>query len=154
MSVCRSCLRTSLRLLQPSGTSSLKVSSLPGLSKSRIVPPQRHYATTGASDASSLRAAPVPRQDHQTEDQTDREWNSFTLRKKVEHLLNMKDPEAARRLLQKVKVSQSVYSWNLVIKQYAHMADYPSAYKTYQQVASPPPPFHFLGDGNDSAECR
>jgi pentatricopeptide repeat protein len=51
--------------------------------------------------------------------------------------LNMKDPEAARRLLQRARIPQSVYSWNLVIKYYAHKGNYLDAYKTYQQVFIP-----------------
>lgn len=62
------------------------------------------------------------------------ERNSYALRNKVEHFLRMENPEAARKLLQRVRMPGSVFAWNLVIRYYGKQRDYPSAYKTYQQV--------------------
>jgi pentatricopeptide repeat protein len=127
MSVCRSCLRNNLRLL-----TSCKP-SLPTITLSRSsgnVPLRRYTAAPTASG----QPASAPLIAHQEETAEEKEWNSFSLRNKVEHWITMKDPEGARRLLQRARVPQSVYSWNLVIKYYAHQGNYTDAYKTYQQV--------------------
>ena len=129
MNVCRICLRNTLRLLT-SSKSSLRTKSL---SHPSINVPLRRYNTAAATQQ-PLAVPPIARPEETIEE---KEWNSFSLRNKVEHWLKMKDPEAARRLLQRVRVSQSVYAWNLVIKYYAHKGNYTDAYKTYQQVLIP-----------------
>lgn len=62
------------------------------------------------------------------------EENSYGLRTKVEHLLRIKTPEAAEKILQKSKLAGSEYSWNKVIKYYAMLGEYKQAENTYQQV--------------------
>ena len=99
--------------------------------------PRRYYASSAKIQFSAPAPPATSRPADQNEEELEREWNSFTLRNKVEHMLKMKDPEAATRLLQRVRVPQSVYSWNLVIKHYAHMGSYTDAYKVYQQVSIP-----------------
>jgi len=96
--------------------------------------PRRHYVSSEL-----IRYSPPapPKASRPAEEASEREWNSFTLRNKVEHLLKTKNLEAAIRLLQRVRVPQSVYSWNLVIKHLAHTGSYTDAYKIYQQVRIP-----------------
>ena len=127
MSLCRSCLRNTLRLVRSSQSSLRSYSQYPVSN----VPLRRYTAAATEQPAS---APPIVRQEEETEE---KEWNSFSLRNKVEHWLNMKDPDAVRRLLQRARIPQSVYSWNLVIKYYAHKGNYLDAYKTYQQVIIP-----------------
>ena|SRR2546423_7375322 len=129
MIVCRTCLRNTLRLL----TSSKPSLRTKPLSHPSSKPPLRRYTAAAATEQPSG-VPPISRPEETIEE---KEWNSFSLRNKVEHWLKMKDPEAARRLIQRARVSQSVYAWNLVIKYYAHKGNYTDAYKTYQQVLIP-----------------
>jgi pentatricopeptide repeat protein len=62
------------------------------------------------------------------------ELNSFGLRKKVHHLLLMKTPDEAEKILKKSNLEGSEYSWNLLIKYHAKSGDYKQAESTYQQV--------------------
>jgi hypothetical protein len=64
----------------------------------------------------------------------EQEHNSHGLRNKIEHLLRMKNPEAAERLLKKTHIDGSEFSWNLLIKYHARLGEYDKSNELYQMV--------------------
>ena len=66
------------------------------------------------------------------------QFNSFSLRNKVEHLLRMQHPEEAEDLLKKTDIDGegTAFSWNLCIRYYAKKGDNAKCERLYQQVTT------------------